>query len=74
MSCIEVDLEDYKDEVKHTFCNNNNCLKNDVDRSFKEHFKEYIDDLEKSVYWYKDFNKSPMELIRDLKYLYQEIL
>ena len=74
MGCIEVDLENYKDEVKYTFCNNNNCLKNDVSRNFKEHFKEYIDDLEKSVYWYNDFKKSPVELIRDLKYLYAEIL
>lgn len=73
MSCIEVDLENYKDEVKYTFCNNN-CLKNDVSKSFKEHFKEYIDDLEKSVYWYNDFKKSPAELVRDLQYLYAEIL
>ena len=36
MTCIEIDLEDYKDEVKWTFCNNNNCLLNHCSRSFEE--------------------------------------
>lgn len=49
MSCIEVDLEDYKDEVRYTFCENNNCLMNDCKKSFKQRFKAYIDELEKEL-------------------------
>ena len=72
MTCIEVDLEDYKDEIKWTFCNNNNCLLNHCSRSFEEKFKQYIEDLEKGILFFHQ-NKTTEEIISDLKYLAREL-
>ena len=67
MTCIEIDLADYKDEVKYTFCNHN-CLLNHVDRRFEERFKDYIGNLERELLFFGDkTNISIEKIIEDLK-------
>lgn len=74
MVCIDIDLENYKEEFKETFCENNQCLLNLVTkRGWKEKFKKYIDDLENDVYR-RNYFPEPEKIIRDLKYLYEELL
>lgn len=73
MAYIKVDLEDYKNEIKETFCDRKHCLLNHTSRGFKGKFKEYIMDLEKSIYIFQDCKKTPEDFLRDLKYLYSEL-
>ena len=74
MTCIEIDLEDYKDEIKYTFCNNNNCLKNLESRSFRENFKQYLDDLEKEIYLYRSPTLCIVDIFQKLQDLYNQLL
>lgn len=74
MTCIEVDLEDYKDEVRYTFCENNNCLMNDCKKSFKQRFKAYIDELEKELTIYSTgCSRTPETIYKDLCSMYAEL-
>lgn len=49
MTTINIDLYDYEDEVKETFCNNNCILKQYAPAFFKDEFISYVTDLEKNV-------------------------
>lgn len=74
MTCIEIDLEDYKDEVKYTFCDNNNCLANSCPQSFKQRFKAYINELEKELTIYSTgCNRTPETILNDLRSMYAEL-
>ena len=74
MTCIEIDLEDYKDEVKYTFCDNNNCLANSCSRSFKNRFKTYIDELEKELTIYSTgCKRTPITILKDLAEMYADL-
>lgn len=74
MSYIEIDLEDYKDEVRYTFCENNNCLMNDCRKSFKQRFKAYIDELEKELFVYSDgCKRTPQTILSELISMYAEL-
>ena len=71
---VEVDLEDYKNEIIYSFCKNNRCLLNNCNKSFKVIFQDYISDLEKSIYNFNDCKKTPEDFLRDLKDLYNKII
>ena len=73
MSMIEVDLEDYKDEIKSSFCENNRCLMQECRRDISEKFGRYIDDLRKSIYFFNDCKKTPEDFLNDLESLYSEM-
>ena len=75
MTCIVIDLEDYRDEVRYTFCDNNRCLKDSCGLSFKQRFKSYIDELDREIYIYRGGCKRTPEIILDeLKNLYAELI
>ena len=40
MAIIEIDLEDYKDEIVFNFCENNNCLLDKTPKGFYKKFNE----------------------------------
>lgn len=73
MAVIEIDLENYKDEIKYTFCNNNNCLARNIEVNVMTKFRIYIEDLEKSIFNFNDCKKTPEDFLRDLKTLYAEM-
>lgn len=74
MTMIEIDLEDYKDEVKYTFCDNNNCLANSCKRSFKQRFKNYIDELERELFVYSDgCKRTPQIILSELISMYADL-
>lgn len=73
MAIIEIDLENYKDEVKYTFCDNNNCLARNIKVNALAKFRIYIEDLEKSIFNFNDCHKTPEDFLRDLKRLYAEM-
>lgn len=63
---IEIDLRDYADEVKNTFCNETNCLcSNLYNRSFSKIFKDYVNDLKKDNLFF-DRQKSFEQILADL--------
>ena len=66
---ISIDLENYEEEIKETFCNERDCLnKIYFNVSFKKKFLEYINDLEKNFLFYNE--KEDYEvLLANLKYL-----
>lgn len=65
---ISIDLEDYEEEIKETFCNETECLnKKCFNYGFKQKFLEYVKDLEKNFLYY-DEKKDYGVLISDLKY------
>lgn len=67
MTCIEIDLSDYKDEVRYTFCNHN-CLMNHVDRRFEDRFKGYIEEQERNLLFFSSKTNITVEkIIEDLK-------
>ncbi|MBQ1769105.1 MAG: hypothetical protein IIZ99_00175 [Turicibacter sp.] len=75
MSLIEIDLEDYKDEVKYTFCNNNNCLLNHCGRTFEKRFKDYIEELERSLLFFNGKTDVSVEkIIEDLKEMAKSLI
>ena len=75
MTCIEIDLEDYKDEVKYTFCDNNRCLKDSCGLSFKQRFKAYIDELEKELFFYTcGCKRTPQEILIQLRSMYSDLI
>lgn len=73
MAIIEIDLEDYKDEIKYAFCYNNNCLAREIQVCALKKFRIYIEDLEKSIFNFNDCHKTPEDFLRDLKMLYAEM-
>lgn len=65
---ISIDLEDYEEEVKETFCNERDCLnKQCFNVSFKKKFLEYINDLEKNFLFYNEKEDYGV-LLSNLKY------
>ena len=74
MTCIEINLEDYKEEVKYTFCDNNNCLKNSCSLSFKQRFKNYIDELEKEIFIYNVKKRTPQMILNELVSMYADLV
>ena len=72
MTRIEIDLENYKDEVKYTFCENNNCLLSYASSDFKKKFGEYLWQLERDIYFYKT-SVNIEDVLRELKYMYAQL-
>lgn len=65
---ISVDLEDYEEEIKDSFCNEENCLnKKCFNYGFKTKFIIYIKELENNFLFYGE-KKDYETLISDLKY------
>ena len=64
---IEIDLRNYAEEVKNTFCNEHDCLCSRLfNRSFENIFKSYVYDLEKNKLFYNKI-KTFDEILYDLK-------
>ena len=73
MSYIEIDLRDYEDEIKNTFCENNSCLLNLCSKTYKEQFRQYIRELDNDLYVYNR-PRSAEQILTDLKDLYSRLL
>lgn len=73
MTYIEIDLRDYEDEIKNTFCENNNCLLNLCRKTFKERFRQYINDLNQDIYVYNK-QRDTETILRELTDLYLKLL
>lgn len=54
MPTIEVDLNDYKDEIRYAFCRNNNCLLQEARTDFAEKFDDYVTALTKKLFFYNE--------------------
>ena len=56
----EVNLDDYKQEIRDALIFDNNS----------KTIKQYIEDLEKNLMYYqKEYQKTPLEILEDLKNL-----
>ena len=56
----EIDLDDYKQEIRDALIFDNNS----------KTLKQYIEELEKNLMYYqKEYHKTPLEILEDLKSL-----
>lgn len=54
MAVIEIDLYDYKDEIRDSFCRNNNCLLQEARLDFAKKFDDYVMELTKKLFFYNE--------------------
>lgn len=68
MPYVDLDLEDFRDDIREYYCNPARCLNKEAFcRSLEDRLQQYIEDLDRSIYIFEDNKKTAKDILRDLK-------
>lgn len=68
MPYVNLDLENFRDDIREYYCNKARCLNQAAFcRSLEDRLQQYIDDLDRSIYIFKDNKKTVEDVLSDLK-------